>query len=265
MHAIFFRPALAFDRAGQPTGPANGHGPSMLGTFVACYMDDILVFSRTAAEHRAHVRMVLATLQHHRLFAKASKCEFGRSSVAFLGHVTSSAGVAVDPRKTAAVAEWARQASCTDVRRFVGLANYYRRFCKGFAALAAPLTALCSPHASFHWGQPEQAAFEAIKLALTSAPILRVWDGARATRLVTDASELAVSAILEQPDDAGAWHPVAFESRKLTLPERRYPPHLLDLLAVVHELRTFRPTSSTSHSRCTPTTPAYSGCSNNVR
>jgi hypothetical protein len=142
MHAIFSRPALAFDQAGRPTGPANGHGPSMLGSFVACYMDDILVFSRTAAEHQAHVRMVLETLKHHRLFAKASKCEFCRSSVAFLGHVISAAGVAVDPRKTSAVANWARPASCTDVRRFIGLANYYRRFCKHFAAMAAPLTAL---------------------------------------------------------------------------------------------------------------------------
>ena len=98
----------------------------------------------------------------------------------------------------------ARPASCTDVRRFIGLANYYRHFCKHFAAMAAPLTALCSPHATFHWAPPEQAAFEAIKQALVTAPVLRVWDGARATRLVTDALELAVSAILEQPDDTGA-------------------------------------------------------------
>jgi hypothetical protein len=82
---------------------------------------------------------------------------------------------------------------------------------------------------------------ETIKQALITASVLRVWDGARATRLVTDASELAVSAILEQPDDTGAWHPVSIESSKLTSPERRYPPHLLELLAVVHGLRTFRP------------------------
>ena len=86
----------------------------MLGTFVACYMDDILVFIRTAAEHRAHVRMVLATLQHHRLFAKASMCEFGRSSVAFLGHGISAAGVAVDPRKTEAVLPGLPTAQCAD-------------------------------------------------------------------------------------------------------------------------------------------------------
>jgi len=206
------------------------------------YMDDILIFSGgDREEHLRHVRMVLATLRHHRLFAKASKCAFGRSSVAFLGHVISAAGVAVDPRKTAAVSEWATPASCTDVRRFVGLANYYRKFVDRFANLAAPLTALCSPRARFHWGETEQRSFDALKRALTAAPVLRVWDSSRATRLITDASELAVGSILEQPDDQGAWHPVAFESRKLTIQERSYPPHRLELLAVVHSLRAFRP------------------------
>ncbi len=136
----------------------------------------------------------------------------------------------------AAVAEWATPTSCTDVRRFVGLANYYRKFVLRFSALAAPLTALCSPRTTFRWGPAEQASFDALMAALISAPVLRVWDPARPTRLLTDASELAVSAVqvLEQPDDTGAYHPVAFESRKLTPPERLYPPHLLELLAVVH-------------------------------
>ena len=208
-----------------------------------------------------HVRMVLETLRHHKLYAKASKCQFGRSSVGFLGHVISERGVAVDPRKVAAVAEWATPTSCTDVRRFVGLANYYRKFVLRFSALAAPLTALCSPRAQFTWGPAEQQSFDALKAALTSAPVLRVWDPARPTRLLTDASELAVSAILEQPDDAGAFHPVAFESRKLTPPERSYPPHLLELLAVVHALKTLRPYLLDQPFQCTPTTRAYSGCS----
>ena len=163
---------------------------------------------------------------------QAVQGQFGRSSVGFL---------AVDPRKVAAVAEWATPTSCTDVRRFVGLANYYRKFVLRFSALAAPLTALCSPRAQFTWGPAEQQSFDALKAALTSAPVLRVWDPARPTRLLTDASELAVSAILEQPDDAGAFHPAAFESRKLTQPERSYPPHLLELLAVVHALKALRP------------------------
>ena len=127
-------------------------------------------------------------------------------------------GVAVDPRKVAAVAEWATPAVCTDVRRFVGLANYYRKFVLRFSSLAAPLTALCSPRAKFSRGPAEQQSFDALKAALTSAPVLRVWDPARPTRFLTDASpaELAVSAVLEQPDDSGAFRPVAFESPKLT-------------------------------------------------
>ena len=95
-----------------------------------------------------------------------------------------------------------------------------------------------------------------------SAPVLQVWDPARPTRLLTDASELAVSAIVEQPDDAGEFHSAAFKSRKLTSPERSYPPHLLELLAVVHALKTLRRTSSTSPSSCTPTTRACNGYSN---
>ena len=125
------------------------------------------------------------------------------------------------------------------MRRFVGLANYYRKFVQRFSSLAAPLTALCSPRARFLWGAAEQASFDALKVALTSETVLRVWDPARPTRLLTDAWD--VSAILEQPDDAGVFHPVAFESRKLTQPERQYPPHLLELLAFVHALKTLRP------------------------
>jgi hypothetical protein len=168
----------------------------MLGRFVQVYCDYILIFSKTRDEHLVHLRMVLETLCHHKLYAKASKCQFGRSSVGFLGHVISARGVAVDPRKVAAVSEWATPQSCTDVRRFVGLANYYRRFVLRFSALAAPLTALCSPRARFALGAAEQRSFDALKAALTSAPVLRVWDPARPTRLLTDASELAVSAIL---------------------------------------------------------------------
>ena len=125
----------------------------MLGRFVQVYMDDILIFSTSLEEHRRHVRMVLATLRHHQLYAKASKCEFGRTAVGFLGHVISEHGVAVDPRKVAAIRDWAPPGSCSDVRRFVGLANYYRKFVKGFAHLAAPLTALCSPKATFQIGR----------------------------------------------------------------------------------------------------------------
>ena len=112
----------------------------MLGRFVQVHCD-ILIFSKAREVHLVHVRMVLETLRHHKLYAKASKCHFGRSSVSFLGHVISERGVAVDPRKVAAVAEWATPTSCTDVRRFVGLAKYYRKFVLRFFALTSPLAA----------------------------------------------------------------------------------------------------------------------------
>ena len=106
---------------------------------------------------------------------KASKCQFCRSSV----HVTSERGVAVDPSKVAAVAEWAPPASWTDVRRFVVLANYYRKFVRPFSTIAAPLTTLCSPRARFKWSDTEQKSFDALKVALTATQVLRVWDPAR--------------------------------------------------------------------------------------
>jgi hypothetical protein len=148
----------------------------MLGRFVQVYCDDILIFSKTREEHLVHVRMVLEALLHQKLYAKASKCQFGRASVGFLGHVISEHGFAGDPRKVAAVAEWATPTSCTDVRCFVSLANYYNKFVLRFSALAAPLTALCSPLATFRWGPAEQTSFNALKAALVSAPVLRVWD-----------------------------------------------------------------------------------------
>jgi hypothetical protein len=100
--------------------------------------------------------MVLETLRHHQLYAKASKCQFGRSSVAFLGHVISEHGVAMDPRKLSAIRELARPESCSNVRRFVGLANYYRRFVCNFSGLASPLTSLCSPQTTFRWTDAER-------------------------------------------------------------------------------------------------------------
>ncbi len=138
----------------------------MLGRFVQVYCDNILIFFKTREEHMAHVRMVLETLRHHKLYAKASKCHFGRSSASFLGHVISEHGVAVDPSKVAAIAERAPPTTCKEFRRFVGLANYYRKSILRFFALDALLTALCSPRAAFRWGEAERHSFAALKAAL---------------------------------------------------------------------------------------------------
>jgi len=203
-------------------------------------MDDCLVHSPTLEQHLLDVEEVLEIFRRRQLYAKSSKCEFGRQELGFLGHRLSKAGVSVDPRKVQSTIEWTTPTSCSEVRRFTGLANYYRRFVEGYSELAAPLTALGSPTARFVWTPEAQASFDALKLALSSAPVLRTFDPARRAVLTTDASNVAVAAILTQPDDEGHQHPVAYESRKLTAAERNYPAHVLELLAVVHALRAFR-------------------------
>ena len=156
----------------------------MLGRFVKVYCDDILNFSKTREDHLVHVRMVFQTLRrlrHHKLFVKASKCQFSRPPVGFLGHVISERGVVIDPKKVVAVAQWAQPTSCTDNRRFIGQAIYYCKFVQNFSCLAAPLTALCSPQppalgsrGARHW-QPVagQQSF-----ASGSGPQVRVLAGA---------------------------------------------------------------------------------------
>ena len=111
--------------------------------------------------------------------------------------------MSVDPRKVQSIIEWATPTSCMEVRRFTGLANYYRRFVQGYSEVAAPLTALGSPTARFAWSPSAQASFDALKLALSesSAPVLRNFDPAQRAVLTTDASNVAVAAILTQPDD----------------------------------------------------------------
>ena len=221
-------------RAGVP----GASGP--LGRCALAYMDDCLVHSPTLEQHLLDVAEVLEIFRRRKLFVKSSKCEFGRQELGFLGHRLSQAGVSVDPRKVQSIVEWATPTSCAEVRRFTGLANYYRRFVEGYAEVAAPLTALGSPTARFAWSPAAQASFDALKLALSSAPVLRTFDPSRRAVLTTDASGIAVAAILTQPDDEGLQHPVAYESRKLTAAERNYPAHVLELLAVVHALQVFK-------------------------
>jgi hypothetical protein len=121
----------------------------------------------------------------------------------FLGQGLSEEGVSVDPRKVQSIVEWATPTSCCEVRRFTGLANYYRRFVQGYSEVAALLTALGSRDARFAWTRAEQDSFDLLKLALSSAPVLRTFDPARRAVLTTDASNVTMAAILTQPDDEG--------------------------------------------------------------
>ena len=202
---------------GGDRGLPGAGGP--LHRSAVVYMDDLLCYSPSLEQHLRDVREVLAILRQEKLYVKASKCAFGREELGFLGHRVSGAGVAVDPRKVATVRDWPAPQSNVELRQFVGLCNYYRRFVNGYADIAAPLTRLCGPHAPWHWGHVEQQSFNALKQCLTTAPVLRTFDPSRRSVLTTDASETAISAILTQPDE-GHHHPVAYESRKHTAAEQ---------------------------------------------
>ena len=210
-----------------------------LERFCAVYLDDIAIWSATADEHVQHVTAVLQRLRKHRLFAKMKKCVFMQPSMEYLGHVISVEGISMDPSKVKAILQWPAPSDVSQLRSFLGLAGYYRRFCRGFSGLAAPLTALQGKGVSWRWEEAERAAFEAIKHAIASAPVLKPFDPDLPTEVTVDASEYAVGAVMHQGKHPHM-HPVAFESRKMTPAERRYPVHEQEALALVHALKIWR-------------------------
>lgn len=210
-----------------------------LETFCAVYLDDIAIWSATAEQHVDHVRTVLQRLRQRKIFAKMKKCVFMQPSMDYLGHVISGDGVAMDPSKVRSIQDWPAPADSRQLRSFLGLAGYYRRFCKGFSALAAPLTLLLGKAIPWRWERAERSAFDAVKRAIASAPVLKPFDPDLPTEVTVDASEFAVGAVLHQGKHPHM-HPVAFESRKMTPAEQRYPVHEQEALALVHALKIWR-------------------------
>jgi hypothetical protein len=149
-------------------------GP-FLRRFVLVFFDDILIYSSSWSDHLRHVKLVLEAMRTHQLYLKRSKCSFGEESMAYLGHVISAEGVAMDNDKVLAVVDWPAPRTVRAVRGFLGLAGYYRKFIKGFGTIAAPLTALLKKD-GFLWTDQAATAFEALKVALTTAPVLKLPD-----------------------------------------------------------------------------------------
>ena len=210
-----------------------------LDEFVIVYLDDILIYSKTREDHAEHLRAVLTTLREHQLYAKAQKCELFRTKVEYTGHYISDQGIAVDPRKIITIKDWPAPTTVPEVRSFLGLASYYRKFVQGFSAIATPLTALLHKDKEFQWNTPEQEAFEMLKEKLTTAPVLLLPDPTKPFTVTTDASDFAIGAVLTQDHGHGE-QPVAYESRKLSPAELNYPVHEKELLAIVHAIRLWR-------------------------
>ena len=206
-----------------------------LDKFVIVFIDDILIYSKTRDQHEKHIRTVLQTLKQHQLYAKFSKCEFWLDRVAFLGHVISKDGIMVDPAKVEAVSNWKRPTNASEIRSFLGLAGYYRKFVADFSKLAMPLTTLTRKGKKFEWTEDCEKSFQELKRRLTSAPILTIPDGDEGFVIYSDASKMGLGAVLMQNGKV-----IAYASRQLKDYEKNYPTHDLELAAVVFALKIWR-------------------------
>jgi len=207
-----------------------------LHDFVVVYLDDILCFSKTKEDHEAHLRLILDKLREHNLYANPKKCEFFKTELVFLGHIVSSDGTKVDPSKIAAVNSWPKPTTITELRGFLGLANYFRRFIQGYSTIVAPLTHLTRKESGVHnWDATCDRAFQQIKTALVNAPVLAYPDFEKPFDLICDASDHGIGAVLLQ--DA---RPIAFLSKKFAPAEQNYSTTDKELLGVVESLKQWR-------------------------
>ncbi|GJW43114.1 putative reverse transcriptase domain-containing protein [Tanacetum coccineum] len=159
-----------------------------LDKFVIVFIDDILIYSKDEKEHEEHLKAILELLKKEKLYAKFSKCEFWIPKVQFLGHVIDSRGIHVDPAKIESIKDWASPKTPTEIRQFLGLAGYYRRFIEGFSKIAKSMTKLTQKGIRFDWGEKEENAFQLIKQKLCSAPILALPEGSEDFVVYCDAS-----------------------------------------------------------------------------
>ncbi|GJY39282.1 putative reverse transcriptase domain-containing protein [Tanacetum coccineum] len=186
-------------------------------------------------EHEEHLKAILELLKKEELYAKFSKCEFWIPKVQFLGHVIDCQGIHVDPAKIESIKDWASPKTPTEIRQFLGLAGYYRRFIEGFSKIAKPMTKLTQKKVAFEWGDKQEAAFQTLKNKLCSAPILALPQGAENFIVYCDASHKGLGAVLMQNEKV-----IAYASRQLKIHEKNYTTHDLELGAVVFALKIWR-------------------------
>ncbi|GKC80733.1 putative reverse transcriptase domain-containing protein [Tanacetum coccineum] len=195
-----------------------------LDKFVIVFIDDILLYSKDEEEHGKHLKIVLELLKKERLYTKFSKCDFWLDSVQFLGHVIDRSGVHVDLAKMEAIKSWAAPMTPTEVRQFLRLAGYYRRFIEGFSLISKPLTKLTQKNKKYEWGKEEEEAFQTLKQKLCSAPILALPEGTEDFMVYYDASLKGYGVVLMQRENV-----IAYASRQLKVHEENYTTHNLEL------------------------------------
>ncbi|GJS86909.1 reverse transcriptase domain-containing protein [Tanacetum coccineum] len=206
-----------------------------LDKFVIVFIDDILIYSKSEEEHEVHLKTILDLLKKEKLYAKFSKCEFWLQEVQFLGHVVNHDGIHVDPSKVESVKNWKTPESSTEIRSFLGLAGYYRRFIENFSKIAKPLTLLTQKNKTYVWGDEQDEAFRILKEKLCNAPVLALPDGPDDFVVYCDASKQGFGCVLMQRGKV-----IAYASRQLKKHEKNYTTHDLELGAVVFALKIWR-------------------------
>ncbi|GKE98607.1 putative reverse transcriptase domain-containing protein [Tanacetum coccineum] len=198
-----------------------------LDKFVIVFIDDILIYSKNKQEHEEHLKIILELLKKEELHAKFSKSEFWIPKVQFLVHVIDNKGIHVDPSNIESVKNWASPKTLTEIRQFLGLAGYYRRFIEGFSKIAKPMTKLTQKKVKFEWGDKQEAAFQLLKQKLCSAPILALPEGSEDFIVYCDASKKGLGAVLMQREKV-----ISYASRQLKIHEKNYTTH--DLCNISH-------------------------------
>jgi hypothetical protein len=211
----------------------------LLDHTVLIYLDDILVFSDSEEQHVKDVKQVLERLVKNGLYLAPSKCEFHVKKTEFLGFIVSPDGVSMASDKINSILSWPTPTKIRDVQQFLGFANFYRRFIKGYSRVILPLTRLLKKNYTFVWDDRAEEAFNNIKQAFQGADILRHFDPTLETVIETDSSDFAISAILSQYHGKQL-RPVAFMSRKMSSAELNYEIHDKELLAVVSAMKLWR-------------------------
>jgi hypothetical protein len=207
---------------------------------VVVYLDDILIFSDNEEDHVRHVREVLRRLREQNLFGKLSKCSFHQETVEYLGFILSPSGLSMDPVKIQTIRDWPEPRKVKDVQSFLGFGNFYRRFIHNFSEQVAPLTRLTRKNVPWNFNSTCRSAFEGLKQAFSSAPVLVNFVPGAPLIVETDASDYAIAGILSTVSDSNSVHPIAFFSRTMSPAELNYDTHDKELLAIHEAFRTWR-------------------------
>ncbi|QRW26675.1 Retrotransposable element Tf2 protein [Rhizoctonia solani] len=212
----------------------------LIDVTVVIYLDDILIFSEKPEDHPIHVREVLSRLMKNQLFCKLTKCYFHVTTVDYLGIVISPAGFSMDQKKIEAVTSWPQPKTVKQVQAFLGFVNYLRRFIPNFSSVARPLHNLTKKETPWSWGNLEESAFQELKSLVTKSPVLIHSNPALPYYLETDASGVAMGAILSQRGPDNRLHPIAYMSKSFSGAEANYDTHDKELLAIIKALEEWR-------------------------